>query len=354
LEQQFSSKFKQFLRRIQNKRYHPKIIFKMETKRVSVRIAHLYLTLIVLAVCLFAACRKDNKASSPSSSPPLIGFQSKQLLTIGQLDTANLLGTSADMFDLEVTLSVPSNINSPISATIVPDSGALSVYNAYQQQKSFPPQGWSGRSYIPFRQLSASYYTLQNGGKVTINPGQQSVTVRVSFAGDKIDFYNNNAFENALSLKLIAPNGATLVSSLSQALILIRPQSAYEGNYQTTGAETEAGTSQTYSNNYDQLSSVTPNTVLKQTFGSYGQLMYLTVNTDNSVSINFLVGVPAPFYIYGLSNAMIFFSTGPTQSFSQIGVNKYDPATKTFTLNYQLYLNKVLAQSVSETSTLKN
>ena len=325
----------------------------MEPKHLSIKKESLYLALIVLAVCLFASCHKDNNIS-PKGSPPFIGFQSKQLLTIGQLDTAVLLGKSTDMFDLEVTLSVPSNMPSPVSATIVPDTGALNVYNANQQQKAFPPQGWSGRSYIPFQQLPASDYTLQNGGKVTINPGQQSVTVRVSFAGDKIDFYNNNDFKNALSLKLVGANGATLANGLSEALILIRPQSAYEGNYQTTGTEVSFGVTKNYSDNYDQLTSVTPNTVLKQTFGSNGQLMYLTVNPDNSVSINFLVGVTAPFYIDGLSNAMIFFNTGPSQSFSQNGVNKYDPATKTFTLNYQLYVNNVLAQSVTEISTFEN
>ena len=334
----------------------------METKHLYIKKESLYLTLIVLVVCLFASCHKDNNNTLPKGPPPSIGFQSKQFSTIGQLDTAYLAGTSTDTFNLEVTLSVPSNIaetasaTSAISATIVPDTGALNSYNAYQQQHAFtPPQGWTGRSFIPFQQLPASAYTLQNGGKVTINPGQTSITIRVSFAGDKIDFYNNNAFKNALSLKLIGANGATLANGLSGALILIMAQSPYADNYQTTGTEVSSGVTNNYSNSQQQppLTAVSPNTVLKEGFGSYSGLMYLTVNTDNSVSINFLVGVPGPFYFDGFSNNVIYLGAAPLLSYTQTGVNKYDPTTKTFTLNYQDYISNVLSTNVSETLTLK-
>jgi hypothetical protein len=322
----------------------------MGTKHLSIKKEHLYIVLIALAVCLFESCHKDNSIS-PKSSPPSIGFQPSSLL-----DTAVLTGKSTDMFDLEVTLSVPSNISSTVSATVVPDTGALNGYNAYQQKHAFtPPQGWTGRSFIPFRQLPASAYTLQNGGKVAISPGQTSITVRVNFAGDKIDFYNNNAFKNALSLKLTGANGATLTDGLSGALILIRAQSPYEGNYQTTGTEVSSGVTKNYSFTQLQppLTSVTPNTILKQGFGSYSGLMYLTVNPDNSVSINFLVGIPGPFYVDGLGNNMIYPGAAPLVTYSQTGVNKYDPTTKTFTLNYQDYISNVISTNVTETLTLK-
>ncbi len=316
----------------------------------------LYLTLITLAIYTLASCNKDKKViPQEQNSPRSIGFQTssaKKFLTIAQLDTAVLLGKPTDMLDMEVTLSAPLNIRSTVSATIVPDNTALNVFNANQLKNAFTaPQGWTGRTYIPYQQLPASDYTLQNGGKVTINPGQKSVTVRVSFAGDKIDFYNKNIFKDALSLKLTGVNGATLTDSLSEALIIIKPQSAYAGNYKATGTESFSTAGGNNFNTSENLTSVTPNTVLKQSFGSYSGFCYLTVNPDNSVSINFLKGVEGPFYVDGLDNN-ILFATADAESYSQFGVNKYDPVTKTFTLNYK-YQYPSVTGSFSETLTLK-
>ena len=250
------------------------------------------------------------------------------------------------MVNVEVTGAAPGNLHSTISATVVADTGALNSYNA-ALSKHFSEQ--------PYRQLPASYYTLQNGGKVTIKQGQTSVTVGITFAGDKIDFFNNNVFKNALSLKLINAQGGNIAPSFSKALLVITAKNPYIGVYHAVGktARTDIPNNPDANHSYDfdkPLTVVTPNTV--QTFiPDVRDPIYLTVNTDNSVSINFLQGIPGPFFPEGEDDSG-FISFSSLAPYSQNGVNKYDPATKTFTLNYQYYGG---VGSVSETLTfIKN
>jgi hypothetical protein len=305
----------------------------MKTKLSIAKKASLYLSLIILAAHLFTSCKKSSQGSQTSGS---LGFQntglSAQLNIALPLDTAALPGTAGDAVKLQVNLSASLGNNStPVSAIIVPDTSALNIYNAARATH------FSGEQ--PYRQLSASFYTIQNGGKVTINPGQKSVTVSLVFAGDKIDFFNNNVFKNALSLKIINAQGATIDSSLSRIVIAIKAKSVYTGLYQAVGkaARTDNPTDQyaNYSYNTQKpLSVITPVT-LQTNMADVGDPIYLTVNADNSVSINFLQGVTGPFYADGQNGGAVSFSSlGP---YSQNGVNKYDPTTKTFTLNYQYF-----------------
>ncbi|TWI95549.1 uncharacterized protein DUF4361 [Mucilaginibacter frigoritolerans] len=316
----------------------------MKTKLSITKKASLYLSLIILAAYLFTSCKKNNQGSQFSGS---LGFPntglSAQLSIPLPIDTVALPGTATDVVNLQINLSVsPSNLLSPVSATIVPDTGALNIYNAARATH------FSGEQ--PYRQLPASLYTIQNGGKVTINPGQKSVTVGITFAGNKIDFFNNNVFKNALSLKIINAQGAKIDSSLSRIVLAIKAKSVYAGLYQAVGkaVRTDNPNDQYANYNYNTqkpLSVVTPVTV-QTNMADVGDPIYLTINADNTVSINFLQGITGPFYADGENGGMVSFSSlGP---YSQTGVNKYDPATKTFTLNYQ-YFGGI--GSVSETLT---
>jgi hypothetical protein len=259
------------------------------------------------------------------------------------VDTVALPGTSADIVNVQVNvMGASGNILSPISATIIPDTGALNIYSAARNIQ------FSGEQ--PYQQLPASFYTIQNGGKVTINPGQKSVIISITFTGNKIDFFNNNVFKNALSLKIINAKGATIDSSLSRTLLVINAKSPYQGLYQAIGktARTDIPTNQSANHSYNtqkNFSVVTPVT-LQTYMADVGDPIYLTVNTDNSVTINFLQNISGPYYPEGENSGVVSFSS--LAPYSQNGINKYDPATKTFTLNYQYYGS---VGSVSETLT---
>jgi Domain of unknown function (DUF1735)/Domain of unknown function (DUF4361) len=316
----------------------------MKTKSSIIKRASLYLFLVILGSQFITSCKKSNQRAETSGT---LGFQtaatSTQLNIKLPLDTVALPGTATDAVNLQISLSVSlSNNNAPVSATIVPDTSALNIYNAARASH------FSGEQ--PYRQIPTSLYTIANGGKITINPGQKSVTVGITFAGNKMDFFNDNAFKNALSLKIINAQGATIDSSLNKIVIAIKAKSIYTGLYQAVGnaARTDQPNNKylNYSYNIQKtLSVITPLTVQTNT-ADVGNPIYLTVNADNTVSINFLQDVTGPFYADGENGGSVSFSSlGP---YSQNGVNKYDPATKTFTLNYQ-YFGGVA--TVSETLT---
>jgi hypothetical protein len=318
----------------------------MNTKSSVTKKTSLYLMLIMLGTQLFTSCKKSNQRPE-TQTPGSLGFQttgiSTQLYIKLPIDTVALPGTAADVVNVQLNLSASAgNSTTPVSATIVPDTSALNIYNTARAS------GFSLEQ--PYRQIPTSLYTIANGGKVTLNPGQKSVTVSITFAGDKIDFFNNNTFKNALSLKIINAQGATIDSSLNKIVIPIKAKSIYAGTYQAVGnaARTDLPNDQYLNYSYNTqkpLSVISPATV--QTYmANVGDPIYLTVNADNSVSINFLQGIPGPYYADGVNSGITFFT--PIGPYSQNGVNKYDPATKTFTLNYQ-YFGGVA--TVSETLT---
>jgi len=322
----------------------------MKNKLLFLKQPGLGLMVIMLSVFLLTSC---SKKSESVQTPGLIGFKyngASQALHIAfPCDTTYLAGTATDVMSLEVNLAVPSGIfSAPVTATIVPDDGALDAYDEGVKTYFFPEP--------LYQQLPTSLYTLQNGGKVTINPGQKSVKIEINFAGDKIDFFNNNAFKNALSLKLINAQGATLDSALSRAVVIIAAKNPYAGNYHAVGkiSRTDIPDNHDANHSYDikikPLTVVTPNTVQTEMPDSHDPI-YLTVNPDNSVKINFLQGVAGPFFPFGTFPSLIVTSFSSVGPYSQNGVNKYDPSTKTFTLNYQYYGG---IGNVSETLTLMN
>jgi Domain of unknown function (DUF4361)/Domain of unknown function (DUF1735) len=91
---------------------------------------------------------------------------------------------------------------------------------------------------------------------------------------------------------------------------------AYDGMYRSTGSFTILGSSRAI--NRDKTLKTIDKTTSETEFADSSFPMWLKVNKDNSVTIT-------------PKEAAAAFA-GP---FEQPGVNKYDPATKTFTLNYQ-------------------
>jgi len=175
-----------------------------------------------LFVLVFSSCLKDKAPGNQnySHSPALVGFQ---YLGNSQSDVpmvAGILGTPTDTFGLEVTLSVASlTLKSPVTLTISIDQNALDSFNAVNAALPNPIP--------PFVMMNSSLYTIANGGNVTINPGQQIVSVKISFAGDKIDFTQ----QNALAFQITNLKGATLATNLSTAILEVVQKNPYDGIY---------------------------------------------------------------------------------------------------------------------------
>lgn len=267
----------------------------------------------MISFCFLTSCLKDRKGTeSYAHSPALVGFQYKGF---GQVPIiASVFGTAQDTASVEVTLSVASiTLNSPVTLTVVPYSAGLDSFNAAQTPV------------VAYKQLDPSLYTVQDAGKITINPGQQFVSFRVNFAGDKVDFTK----KNGLAFKINDAQGATIASNLNTAVILLTLRSVFQGNYHVSGIRVHP-TLGPFPFDYDaDLNTVNATTVTGNILADLGEGLTITINPDNSL------------VLVGESRAV----------FPQAGkVNKYDPATKTITLNY--FYNTGAPRLINETIVL--
>ncbi len=280
----------------------------MKRNKFIKNIGRFYLIAGLAATALLSSCLKDTSpgAIDFSKSPALLGFQYTGFAFTPY--TAAIYGLPTDTTDIEVTLSVASiTLKNAVTATLMADPAYVTTYNSA-----------NGTTY---QQLPAADYTLPNNGNITIPAGTQYLKVKISFAGQNIDFTQ----QWALALKLTNANGAELTSNLNEAFVIITLKSIYAGTYNASGARIHP-TLGTFTFNYNvAMSTVTANTIDGAAEADLQTDLQLTVNPDNSVTVG----------------------SSAYTAYPQIGLpNQYDPATKTFTLNY--YYDVSAPRKISE------
>ena len=268
---------------------------------------------MVAVIGLFGSCLKDNGPIQDfSQSPALVGFQytGNSAFAFSQ----SLLPQPGDSVQLEVTLSVASLTQStPVSVTIAPDQATLDTYN-----------GANSTNYV---QVSSATYSLANGGKVTINPGQQIVKLLITFDGTQIDF----AQSNALALKITSAQGAKIATNLDWAIYLLKLRNIYEGNYVLSG-------------NRIGYSGPTSGSPVAFTVPLSGTYLLPTVGL-NSVTAPFadLGGLTILVTVNPITNAVTVTDdpsnpSGFTGEGNDGAPSTYDPVTHTFDLHFK-YIN---------------
>jgi hypothetical protein len=267
------------------------------------------LLLLGFAVTAWLSSCKDTSpgAVNFANSPALVGFQYAGFNNVPYIGA--IFGTPADSVNIEVTLSVHTITQStPVKVSLVSDPAYVTSYNAA-----------NGTSYVA---LSATNYTIPNGGAITINPGQQYVPLTIHIAGQNIDFTK----DNAIGLQLTDASGATIASNLSTAIITLTLKSIYAGTYNASGKRVHP-TAGTFTFNYNvAMGTVNKTTIDGNALADLEQDLQLQVNPDNSVTIS---STYQPLYTIA----------GKT--------NTYDPATRTFTLN--MYYNTGAPRLMYET-----
>jgi hypothetical protein len=103
-----------------------------------------------------------------------------------------------------------------------------------------------------------------------------------------------------------------LDTSLNEIIVVIAAKSAYVGNHHAVGeiSRTDIPNNQDANHSFDTdvpLTMVTPNTA-QTSVADETNPIYLTVNADNSVSINFLQNVPGPFYPFKILPGVVVTS----------------------------------------------
>ncbi|MBO0932131.1 BT_3044 domain-containing protein [Fibrella aquatilis] len=208
-----------------------------------------------------------------------------------------------------VNLGSPAVLTSDVTATVAVDPTLLTG---------------TGLELLP-----ADTYTIPST-QVVIKAGQRDVPFVVNFSSSKI----NLAKSYALPLTITAASGAVVASNLKSVVYAIKVNNIYAGKYQATGTFTHPVNGPRPINQEKVLSTI-DGTTSETNFadlGGSGWTMQLKINADNTVTL-----IPT-----GAANT----------STKQTGVNKYDPATKTFTLNY-FYPGAGGNREITETITKK-
>lgn len=159
--------------------------------------------------------------------------------------------------------------------------------------------------------LPAAAYTILSG-QVTIKAGERDAPFTVDFNTSKIDLTKSYA----LPLTITGASGAIVASNLKDAVFAIKVNNVYSGVYQATGVFSHP-TAGDRAIKKDKTLATIDATTSETEFADLGAAatMQLKINPDNTVKLT-----PG-----GTANPGTV----------QFGVNTYNPATKTFTLNYK-------------------
>ncbi len=231
-----------------------------------------------------------------------------------------------DLFNIRKDANSNASLQQPTAVKLTASRAMLDAYNKSHNET--------------FEWLPESLYTLastegiqKNSDGYTFNfaSGDFAKDLSINLDGSKWDLSRKYAVAYAIS----DAGGATIKPSNDSIIVFVSIKNQYDGTYRSTGYFTHPTASSSRAIDKDKtLTTVNLTTVVTEfaDLGSSGWLMWLTVNADNTVTIT---------------------PKGSTASgVIQEGVNKYDPSTKTFTLNYK-YSGSGGFRVVTETIKLK-
>ncbi|MDJ1467392.1 DUF1735 domain-containing protein [Cytophagaceae bacterium DM2B3-1] len=222
----------------------------------------------------------------------------------GNLLVEKFVVDSAKKVELTVTVAGQFAPDKDYAVTVSGNQAALDKYNSIYRI----PNGDEAYTLLP-----TEAYTIE--GPIVVKKGEKDASFNVVVTVPSgLDFSK----DYALALAITDASGATIASNVGYTVIAITGlPNAYEGNYHSTGFF-QHPTSPRDINRDKHLSSIdkfTSETEFADLAGNYK--MWLKVNKDNTVTIT-----PKE-------------TAASVSSFQQTGTNKYDPETKTFTLNYK-------------------
>ncbi|RWY52477.1 BT_3987 domain-containing protein [Mucilaginibacter gilvus] len=208
---------------------------------------------------------------------------------------------------LAVNLAAPKTLGSDLAVKLSVDPAALTAYNTA-----------NGTSY---QLLPASYYTSTLSATIKAGTNLSAFVINVNSA--LIDPANTNY---VLPLT-ITDGGGQQISNYKTVLYNVQVKNKYDGDYKTTGTRVHP-TLGPFPFSYNvTMSTAGATSIIGGALADLKSDLKIVVNADNSVS---------------LSSA-----AQPSVALTPGGVNKYDPATKTFTLTY--FYNTAAPRTITQT-----
>jgi hypothetical protein len=208
----------------------------------------------------------------------------------------------AEPQDLNVVLNLasPNKLGSDVSVTLGADPEALTAFNEAQAE--------AGEK--EYELLPAETYTLPSS--VVIKAGERESVATIKVNTSLIDLSKSYL----LPVSITDAQGAIVSGNFKTVLKSIAVKNQYDGEYHASGVFNHPTAGPRDIDQDKTLSTIDGNTV-ETDFADLGPAwkMWLRVNADNSVTL-----IP---------------KAGANPATVPNGLNTYDPATKTFTLNYK-------------------
>lgn len=275
--------------------------------------------LLILSSTLFVGCLKDKGyedhlygINDPDTQPVGVGFPEAiskiNARSVEYLETPQVL--NIPFVNLESGNPAPEDIH----VNLVLNPQLVADYSAANPSDSL-------------NDLPADAFNIQTL-KVTIPKGSRSVILPINILNAKtLDLTKKYAL--GFTIQSVDEPGYVIAQNLKNVLVSVGIRNEYEGDYQATGIfhHPTAGDRDIDEEKFAQTFGPTAVLINLGDLGASGYQMILTINPDNTVTIE-----PA----------------GVTPNIDQHwGPNTYDPATKTFTLNYSY--NSAAPRIVEET-----
>ena len=214
---------------------------------------------------------------------------------------------TVSLFSLRRDANSNAELNKPVTVTVRLDTAAIRAYNRANSET--------------FERLPDSLFTITGQGitktgpltyQIALAPGEFANDFQISLSGSKWDLSRKYAAPFIIE----DPGGLTVSSEMNKLTTLISIKNKYDGTYQATGVFHHPTAGDRNISELKALVTAGPNSVRAPLgdLGSAGYYMILTVNPDNTVTIT---------------------PSGITPNIDQRwGPNYYNPATRTFVLNY--------------------
>ena len=260
---------------------------------------------VLALVTGLSSCLKDE---------PIIGAKPQNIIEFYTTDTyqssvsalypvygKSFVTGQASSFDITVSYSGTETAPEDITVDVQVDPTALTKYNtkaAVDGDSQYQP-------------LAASIYSIPTN-KVIIKKGERraKLTVNVNIPVTGFDF---DALY-ALPLTIKSTSKGTISGNFGSVLYAIGGKNQYEGVYRSKGVRVHPTLGPFTFDTDVTMNTAGSNGIVGDALADLGPNLKIVINPDNSVSLS--------------------STTQTSVALTPGGVNKYDPATKTFTLTY--------------------
>jgi hypothetical protein len=294
------------------------------------RYIQLYTALGLLTVMFSSCLKSEDKYTDFTKNAPLVEFPiaaSSGAFDNGgyKLVVSDVISTTPQSHITVVNLASPQVLGKSVDVTISVDQAALTKLNSAHTAAFIKDslQAVKDTTDIPDHTLPEyTTYVIPPANafsipatKVTIPAGKRTVNFIFNVISANLAVGTNYI----LPLTITDAQGIT-ISNYKTLFYVLGVKNKYDGIYHASGLFVRVGLDQRTIDEDKSVSTVSGNTV-QSTVADLGAAdpITLTINADNSVTVKFVGGS----------------LTGLPPEYTQVGVNKYDPATKTFTLHYQ-------------------